>query len=87
MTSDSLIPASALSRIDEKLDHISRQLDRVVYRDIYDEQRERMREDIQQIREELEDEKQLRGRIAFAAFSAISALGLAVLNNAVSLFT
>lgn len=80
------IPSASLAIITEKLDHISRQLDRVVYKDIYEEQRDRLKQDVEELRSVLEEEKALRSKIAFTAFSAIFALGIAVLNNAVTLF-
>lgn len=80
------IPPTPLAIISEKLDHISRQLDRVVYKDIYEEQRDRLKQDVDDLRNDLEEEKSLRSKIAFTAFSAIIALGIAVLNNAVTIF-
>lgn len=80
------IPPTPLAIISEKLDHISRQLDRVVYKDIYEEQRDRLKQDVDDLRNDLEEEKSLRSKIAFTAFSGILALGIAVLNNAVTIF-
>lgn len=80
------IPPASLELISDKLDRISRQLDRVVYKDIYEEQRDRLKQDVNDLRNDLEEEKALRSKIAFTAFSAIIALGIAVLNNAVTIF-
>lgn len=80
------IPPTPLAIITEKLDHISRQLDRVVYKDIYEEQRDRLKQDVEELRSDLEEEKALRIKISFTAFSTIFALGIAVLNNAVTVF-